>query len=199
MAGSAINKSKSRSSNKERQSRSRSVSVVAEIKPETSRRTIERSVSPYLSTSLIHPTSLQTRWSDTPISDLFDEHTNGSQSTIPSAKSLTTISERIENAILEAFKLREERSHELMAEVSGRQKERTERDHQRNLEKARREDEKKHMLKKNLSPKKRDRDEVRPPVVGSHGLARQDGKESTRTRGDPLHIPDLMTASWPYL
>jgi transcriptional adapter 3 len=195
MAGPSSSKAKNKPTAKDRQSRSRnttpvsstSASIPVDVKNETSRRTVERSVSPYFTTSFSHPPRLTHKWSNTPLADLFDEHTQGSPSTIPSAKSLNAIWNEIESHFYPAFKEREDKSHELMSETANKLKERTERDHQRNFEKARRDAEEKRQQqqqqqqkKKNVTPKKRDREEIRPPVVGSHGVARQDGKDTNR-------------------
>jgi transcriptional adapter 3 len=189
MAGPGNNKSKSKAQARDRQSLSRnttpissaSASVVVVPKDMASRRTMDRSISPYLQTSLVHPSNLATKLSDSPVADIFDG--SSSAFNIPSAGTLNAISESIRTQLLSIARLRDEACDRMIRELALRKKERVERDRIRDLEQAKREaDERRLQLKKATTTKKRDREEERPLAVGAHGVARQDGMDGSASR-----------------
>jgi transcriptional adapter 3 len=126
--------------------------------------------SPYLQTSFApHIIPL----SDTPVEDLFEGY--GSSSQPPSASTLRNITENIRSQVLNTVKPRGELCERLMRELSSKRKERVERARQREMEERAAEERKKNTA---VTPKKRGReDETRPPAVGAHGVARQDGTD----------------------
>ncbi|KAF2664078.1 hypothetical protein BT63DRAFT_460379 [Microthyrium microscopicum] len=169
-------KARTKGQPRELQSRSGTPASTVSALNESTRRSRERSTSPYLHTSLTSPPDLATKLPDGPLNEIFDANSPHSPNAIPSAQALTSISDSIKTQLLSIVKLREETSDLLMRELSGRQKERSERDQRRSMEKAKREaDERRQQLKKSSTPKKRDREEERPLAVGAHGVARQDG------------------------
>ena len=110
--------------------------------PEVKSERMERSISPYISTSMSSP-SLSNPIPDFPITALFDQHTG-----IPSASSLAIISETIQTSLLAIIKARDEVCDKLMRELAIHKKERAERNRLRELELA-----KEGQLKKSTTPK----------------------------------------------
>jgi transcriptional adapter 3 len=91
---------------------------------------------------------------------------------------LRIITENIRSNLLNTIKPRGEVCERLMRELSHKKKERVERARQREMEEqaAAAAERKKNLT---VTPKKRGReDETRPPAVGAHGVARQDGGDS---------------------
>jgi transcriptional adapter 3 len=191
MPGPGNAKSKPKGQPRDRQSRSRnttpisSTSVSASVDMST-RRTMERSISPYLQTSLSHPPNLSTRLSDSPVADIFDH--SSSVTNIPSAAALNTIAENIRTQVLSVARLRDDACDRMMRELALRKKERIERERLEDLEQAKRDaDERRLQLKKAITPKKGEREEERPLAVGAHGVARQDGRDGSGShQGKPV-------------
>ena len=135
--------------------------------------------SPYLTTSFAaHAIPL----SDSPVEDLFEGH--GSSANPPSASTLRNIHENIRTQVLNTVKPRGEICERLMRELSHKRKERMERTRQREMDERAAEERKKNTA---ITPKKRGRDDdnTRPPAVGAHGVARQDGADN---HGGEYHI-----------
>jgi hypothetical protein len=149
---------------------------------------MERSISPYLQTSLSHPPNLSTRLSDSPVADIFDH--SSSPTNIPSAGALNTIAENIRTQLLSVARLRDEACDRMIRELALRKKERMERERIQDLEQAKRDaDERRLQLKKATTPKKREREEERPLAVGAHGVARQDGRDGSGSHQGKQLIP----------
>lgn len=105
------------------------------------------------------------------IEDIFNN--GGHNQGIPSPEALHSMLEEVKNRFLPAQTTRSEANEKFMRHLMQRRKARLE--HQHAEERADREaEERKHKLKKS---KKREPDEDRPPAVGAHGLARQDGTD----------------------
>jgi transcriptional adapter 3 len=176
-------KAKARATARDRQSRSRNTtpapSVTSDVKSESRRRNLGRSVSPYLQTSLVQ-SATRARLSSTPLLDLFDPHSSAG---IPSSSSLNVISNSIKTQILSVIEGRDHACDQMMRELASRKKERIERDRIRDLEQAKRlEQERRQKSRKTTNkaglPNVPGQD--RPMAVGAHGVARQDGGSDRR-------------------
>ncbi|GAM91617.1 hypothetical protein ANO11243_096690 [Dothideomycetidae sp. 11243] len=128
--------------------------------------------SPYLRTNLSallvpHNASIEV---------LIDRHSAGGNNP-PSSTSLNALHDGIQSLVLGHVTTRGTACDRAMRELARKRKDRIEAERQRD-ERERMEEERRKRDKK-LNSKKRDReemeDETRPPTVGAHGLARQDG------------------------
>jgi transcriptional adapter 3 len=113
--------------------------------------------------------------SDVPsIEEILDR--GGSVSQIPPGALLHSMRESIQKTVLGHYKKRGEDSDRLLRELqkmrSQNQRNTHEREQKRERAPEKEGEERKHKLKK---IKKREPDEDRPPAVGAHGVARQDG------------------------
>lgn len=124
---------------------------------------------------------------DATIENLLDKHSSGGNNP-PSAASLNAVHEGIQSRILAHIKTRHAVCDRAMRELSKMRKERIELERERD-EQARIEEEKRKKDKKLNGKKKRTHDEMedetRPPAVGAHGLARQDGVDVHMEGTDP--------------
>src|ERR1700759_3080309 len=139
MPSSSNAKSKFKAHGRDRHSRSRNTTPVSAtsasvIEKMETRRTMERSTSPYLTTSLTHPPLRATKLSNSPITDIFDDHSPSPHTGIPSASSLTAIADGVKSGLLSVIKDRDEACDQTMRELASRKKERMERDRMRELE-----------------------------------------------------------------
>jgi len=124
--------------------------------------------------------------SDTPIMDTFENNISSSSSlsVIPSASELSAIVDSIRSNLLPILQAREEASDKLLRELAQKQKDRSERDRQKALERIKLENEARR-IKKSSTPRKKDKDDIRPMAVGAHGIARQDGKDAKDVKSAP--------------
>ncbi|KAF2662364.1 hypothetical protein K491DRAFT_764161 [Lophiostoma macrostomum CBS 122681] len=142
------------------------------LPPSNARVSVEpASASSYFRASM---TSLS-KDSDVPsVEEILDR--GGSVSQIPPGALLHSMRESIQKTILGHYKKRGEDSDRLLRELqkmrSQNQRNAHEREQKRERAAEREGEERKHKLKK---IKKREPDEDRPPAVGAHGVARQDG------------------------
>jgi len=117
-----------------------------------------------------------------------------SSSTIPTAGALNTMKESILKEFVAPRKAGGETSERLLREIVRKRKDREHQERER--ERADREAEERRQKMKSSS-KKRERSEERPPAVGAHGVARQDGVDLhkgacsivIRHLSLPLHSP----------
>jgi hypothetical protein len=122
--------------------------------------------------------------SDTQTEDIINS--GGAQATPPGAKDLKAMADNIAKMLLEPMRQRGDRSNELIRELRVKEKEREQRERIREQEA--REAEERRIKTKKVTPKKRGREEEhRPPAIGAHGLARQDGE---MMKGMELELPD---------
>jgi transcriptional adapter 3 len=143
-----------------------------------SRKTMERSVSPYLSTSLTHPVLRLTKLSNSPLNDIFEGNSSTTASGIPSATSLNAIADGIKAQVLNIIQDRDEASDQMMRELALRKKERNERDRMRELEQAKRDA---------FNLHKKEKAKERPMALGAHAVAKQDnGSNAGRATTSPL-------------
>ena len=110
--------------------------------------------------------------SDTAIDDIIVSR--GNVSSPPSASDLRLMLNELA-IVLATVKNQQETHEQLLRETAAKKKERSERDVIRQQEE--RELEERRAKMKKVTPKKREREEERPPAVGAHGLARQDGMD----------------------
>jgi transcriptional adapter 3 len=122
------------------------------------------------------------------IERLVERGGSGTPPQVPSGAALNSMREAMIKRCLDNVKQRTEDSDRLLRELQ-----RTRSQYQRNAQERERErervadrdaDERKHKLKK---VKKREPDEDRPPAVGAHGVARQDGVDIHK--GKCAHVP----------
>jgi len=109
--------------------------------------------------------------SDTAIEDIISSR--GNASSPPSAYDLRVMLSDI-GTVLVTIKAQQETHEQLLRETAVKKKERAERDILRQQEE--REFEERRAKMKKVIPKKRDREDERPPAI-SHSLARQDGMD----------------------
>ena len=124
--------------------------------------------TPYIRT----PMNPNINLSDTAIEDIITSR--GNASSPPSAYDLRGMLNDIA-AVLATIKSQQETHEQLLRETAAKKKERAERDVLRQQEE--RELEGRRAKMKKVTPKKREREEERPPAIGAHGLARQDGMD----------------------
>lgn len=123
--------------------------------------------------------------SDTQTEDIINS--GGAQATPPGAKDLKAMADNIAKMLLEPMRQRGDRSNELIRELRVKEKEREQRERIREQEA--REAEERRIKSKKVTPKKRGREEEhRPPAIGAHGLARQDGEMMKGTEPQPLTL-----------
>ena len=154
-----------------------------------SRNTTPLSSSTEISTNLPPPVPTgESAYLNTPLSSLLVpqnisiealiDRNSSNGSTPPSASSLNSLHEGIVSQILGHVTARGQVCDRSMRELAKKRKERLEAERERD-ERERIEEERKKREVKKLIGKKRERedaeDETRPPTVGAHGLARQDG------------------------
>jgi transcriptional adapter 3 len=166
---------------RDRQSQSRNStpvpSAMANVKSDRHRR--DRSMSPYLHTSLVQPATRAAKLSNSPLVDLFESHSTVG---IPSSASLNVISNSIKTQLLNVIDGRDKACDQMMRELASRQKERAERYRHRDLEQAKRQAEERRLQqKKSGTPKTGVPGQDRPLAIGAHGVARQDGAERADT------------------
>lgn len=111
------------------------------------------------------------------IESLIEKHSSNSPNP-PSAASLHALHDAITMNVLSHIQRRGDVCDSSMRQLVRKRKDRQEAEREREEQERADEERKKRDLKK-VAPKKRDRDEMeedsRPPAVGAHGLARQDG------------------------
>ncbi|PNS18217.1 hypothetical protein CAC42_7586 [Sphaceloma murrayae] len=111
------------------------------------------------------------------IEALFEKHSSGANNP-PSAAALNAIHDGIQSAVLTHVTARGQTCDGAMRQLARKRKERVEFERERE-ERERMDEDRKRRDAKKIVGKKRDReemeDETRPPAVGAHGLARQDG------------------------
>jgi len=175
MPTSQANKGKnSKSQNRDRRSRSRNTTPLSSG-PETSTLpTPPVGDSDYLHT----PLSALIVPSHKSIEGLIDKY-SASNGNPPSATSLNSLHDGIVSQVLAHVTARGQACDKAMRELARKRKERIEAERERD-ERERMDEERRKRDNKKLIGKKRDReeaaeDETRPPAVGAHGLARQDG------------------------
>ncbi|KAF2751413.1 hypothetical protein M011DRAFT_464150 [Sporormia fimetaria CBS 119925] len=155
--------------------------------------TVRGSAEPAMSTYLKSSTRSLAKDIDSTLEDIL-ERAKTSASQIPSGNALMAMCDGIQKRCLDPATHRGEESDKLLREL---QKNRSQvprstqdrvRERDRTLDKD--DDERRHRLKK---VKKREPDEHRPPAVGAHGMARQDGvdvnKEPSPTASSPTSQP----------
>lgn len=185
MAGPQGAKSRnSKQQSRDRRSRSRNTTPLSsgpESSPAPPQLTGE---SPYLRTNL---SSLLVPHNSS-IENLIDRYSSGGNQP-PSASSLNAIHDGVQNQVLVHVTNRGTACDRAMRELARKRKERIEAE--RHRDERERLDEERRKREKKMNSKKRDReemeDETRPPAVGAHGLARQDGVD--------VHMEDTETGS----
>ena len=136
---------------------------------------MEATRNPYIQT----PVSLTPAISDSQTEEIISSR--GAQQTPPAASDLKAMADNIAKLLLEPIRARGDRSNELIRELRVKEKEREQRDRIREQEA--REAEERRIKMKKATPKKREREEEhRPPAIGAHGLARQDGADMKGTQ-----------------
>jgi len=159
----APNSSKSKNKTRDRRSGSRNTT------PLSTSSAMDTTRNPYIQT----PIGLTSTISDNQTEEIINSR--GAQQTPPAASDLKTMTDNITKMLLE-IRSRGDRSNELIRELRVKEKEREQRDRIREQEA--REAEERRIKMKKATPKKREREEEhRPPAIGAHGLARQDGAD----------------------
>lgn len=168
--------SKSKSKPRDRRSGSRNTTPLSTLSGG------EPARNPYIVTPILVTPVI----SDTQTEDIINSR--GAQTTPPAASDLRTISENVAKMLLEPMRTRGDRSNELIRELRVKEKDREQRDRIREQEA--REAEERRIKMKKATPKKREREEEhhRPPAIGAHGLARQDGEAKGMFRQYPYEV-----------
>lgn len=174
----------SKSKNKQRDRRSGSRNTT----PLSTTSAVELPHNPYIQTPINQASAV----SDTQTEDIIN--TSGAQATPPGAKDLKAIADSVAKMLLDPIRQRGDRSNELIRELRVKEKEREQRERIREQEA--REAEERRIKTKKVTPKKREREEEhRPPAIGAHGLARQDGEMVKGTEpAQPVSHPGLFVA-----
>ncbi|KAF4550609.1 Histone acetyltransferases subunit 3-like protein [Elsinoe fawcettii] len=159
--------------NRERRSQSRNTTPLSSGTEASSANTPLTGETPYLHTPLA--TLLVPQHAS--IEALIDKHSSGS-SNPPSAAALNAIHDGIQSSVLGHVTTRGTACDGAMRQLARKRKERVELERERE-ERERMDEDRRRRDAKKIVGKKRDReemdDETRPPAVGAHGLARQDG------------------------
>ena len=112
------------------------------------------------------------------LEDILDR--GGNSNTIPSATALSSMLQNVKTRVFNPTRMRGEVCDRGMRELARRRKERAEQELER--ERERMEQEASRKVKTKRSHTRKDKDEDRPPAVGAHGVARQDGGSAGGTR-----------------
>lgn len=174
MAGPQGSKSRgSKQQNRDRRSHSRNTTPLSSGTETSSAAPTVTGETAYLRTllsSLLVPQNAS-------IEALIDKHSLGSNNP-PSAAALNTIHDGIQSSVLAHVNTRGQACDGAMRQLARKRKERVEFERERE-ERERMDEDRKRRDAKKVVGKKRDREEMedegRPPAVGAHGLARQDG------------------------
>lgn len=172
MAPQAAKKNNNKGAPRERRSRSRNTTPVS-TNTDISVTPTATGESAYLHTSLsslLVPPNISI--------EALIEKSSSNTAQPPSAASLNALHDGILQQVLSHVKARGEVCDRSMRELARKRKERIEAEREREEQERLEEERRKREVKK-VVPKKREReddeDETRPPTVGAHGLARQDG------------------------
>lgn len=131
------------------------------------------------------------------IESLIEQRHSPSSTNPPSAASLHALHDDIANRVLSHVRVRGEVCDRGMRELSKKRKERVEEHRAREEEREREDERRKREMKK--AAKKREREDeaaeaARPPAVGAHGLASQDGTDAHKTKTEP-RLPSSPSAA----
>ena len=160
-------------SSRDRRSRSRNTTPVSAST--TLSAGLESTSAPsasYLQTSLRHSSEPP----KTTVEEVLEQY--GSITNIPSSNGLIEAQETVKTQFSSHHKLRGDTLDRLLRELAKRKKERVEQERETEVAEQRQAEERKQKLK--IKSRKREPEEERPPAVGAHGVARQDGVDLHR-------------------